>query len=194
MGHFVANRLAKQGIPALVVPLFACTAPELELGYKASDLPQGRAYKDAITASQILSNFSAAMAWLQQLCPRVASIWPGSASGGGRAALLASTLPQMRCVTVLISTVLASAECVLVVVPLPWSSCRRCPVSSPVCAAVPILGSLGRTAMRSALAAADPSGERLRYVGINGVNHGFMCEMCEARASFNQDASALDGI
>lgn len=93
--HFVANRLAKQGIPSLAVPLFACTAPELELGYETSDLPQGRAHKDATTASQILSNFSAAVAWLQQLCPR-AGIDLAGFCFGGHPALLASTLPQVR--------------------------------------------------------------------------------------------------
>ena len=68
----VADRLAAQGIPALAVPLFARTAPELELGYETSDLAQGRAHKDATTAQQILSDVSAAVAWLQQRCPRAA--------------------------------------------------------------------------------------------------------------------------
>ena len=43
----VADRLAVQGHPALAVPLFARTAPDLELGYESSDLAQGRRHKDA---------------------------------------------------------------------------------------------------------------------------------------------------
>ena len=69
----VADRLAAQGIPALAVPLFARTAPELELAYETSDLAQGRAHKDATTASQILSDVSAAITWLQRRCPRSAA-------------------------------------------------------------------------------------------------------------------------
>ena len=38
----VADRLAPQGYPALAVRLFACTAPDLELAYDASDLAEGR--------------------------------------------------------------------------------------------------------------------------------------------------------
>ena len=100
----VADRLAAQGIPALAVPLFARTAPELELAYETSDLAQGRAHKDATTASQILSDVSAAITWLQRRCPRSAAA--------------------------LISTAPASAACDPAVAPLPWSCCRRCPVGS----------------------------------------------------------------
>ena len=52
----------------------------------------------------------------------------------------------------------------------------------------PLISEQDRSAIRSALAAADPSGERLRYIEINGVDHGFMCE---ARESFDAEASAL---
>ena len=95
----VADRLAAQGIPALAVPLFARTAPELELGYETSDLAQGRPL-------------------------------PGAVAAGVRSAHLSVRH-------------------------------RRSP---------------------------DPPGERLRYVEINGVDHGFMCE---ARDSFDAEASAL---
>ena len=45
----VADRLASQGYPALAVPLFARTAPDLELAYDASDLAQGRRHKEVTT-------------------------------------------------------------------------------------------------------------------------------------------------
>ena len=49
----VADRLAAQAFgPA--VPLFARTAPDLELAYDASDLAEGRRHKDATTSEQIL--------------------------------------------------------------------------------------------------------------------------------------------
>ena len=42
--------------------------------------------------------------------------------------------------------------------------------------------------IEAALTAADPSGTRLRYEAMEGADHGFMCE---ARQSFNAEASAL---
>ena len=51
----------------------------------------------------------------------------------------------------------------------------------------PLIPDEDRKAIGSALAA-DPSGERLRYVEVNGADHGFMCE---ARESFNAETSAL---
>ena len=82
----VADRLAAQGIPALAVRLLARTAPELELGYETSDLAQGRAHKDASTAQQILGDVSAAVAWLQQRCPRAAIDLAGFCLGACRPA------------------------------------------------------------------------------------------------------------
>ena len=42
-------------------------------------------------------------------------------------------------------------------------------------------------AIVASLHKADPAGEQLRYVEIAGADHGFMCE---ARSSFNPQASA----
>ena len=44
-----------------------------------------------------------------------------------------------------------------------------------------------RVAIRTALQALDPTAERLRYVELEGADHGFMCE---ARISFHAAASA----
>ena len=46
----VADRLAAYGHPALAVPLFSRTAPNLELAYEPADLVQGRRQKDATTS------------------------------------------------------------------------------------------------------------------------------------------------
>ena len=183
----VADRLAAQGIPALAVPLFARTAPDLELAYKTSDLAQGRAHKDATTAPQILSDVSAAVAWLQQRCPNAAIDLAGFCFGG-HAALLAATLPQIRHSLDFYGAGVSgmrpgggapSLEL------LPQVSGKLTCVCG---SADPLIPEQDRAAIRSALAAADPSGERLSYIEINGVDHGFMCE---ARGSFNADASAL---
>ena len=63
------------------------------------------------------------------------------------------------------------------------------PRAACVCgSADPLIPEEDRTTIRSALAAADPSGKRMSYIEIDGVDHGFMCE---ARGSFDADASAL---
>ena len=61
----VADRLAAQGYPALAVPLFSRTAPDLELAYDASDLAEGRRHKGATTSEQILADVAAAVSWFR---------------------------------------------------------------------------------------------------------------------------------
>ena len=183
----VADRLAAQGIPALAIPLFARTAPDLELAYKPSDLAQGRAHKDVTTAPQILSDVSAAVAWLQQRCPGAAIDLAGFCFGG-HAALLASSLPQVRRTFDFYGAGVSRMR--------PGGGAPSLELLPQVAgqltclcgSADPLISEQDRSAIRSALAAADPSGERLRYIEINGVDHGFMCE---ARESFDAEASAL---
>ena len=183
----VADRLAAQGIPALAVPLFARTAPELELGYETSDLAQGRAHKDASTAQQILSDVSAAVTWLQQRCPRAAIDLAGFCFGG-HAALLAATLPPIRRSFDFYGAGVShmrpggGAPSLALLPQVSGQLTCLCGTADP------LIPQQDRGAIGSALAAADPSGERLRYVEIDGVDHGFMCE---ARDSFDAEASAL---
>ena len=183
----VADRLAAQGIPALAVPLFARTAPELELAYETSDLAQGRAHKDAATASQILSDVSVAVAWLQQCCPS-AEIDLAGFCFGGHAALLAATLPQIRrsfdFYGAGVSRMRPGGGAPSLELLPQVSGQLTCLCGT----ADPLIPAQDRKAIGSALAASDPSGERLRYVEINGADHGFMRE---ARQSFNAEASAL---
>ena len=68
----LVDRLAAQGCPALAVPLFARTAPDLEMAYDASDLAEGRRHKDATTSEQILADVAAAVSWLRDRYPQVA--------------------------------------------------------------------------------------------------------------------------
>ena len=51
----------------------------------------------------------------------------------------------------------------------------------------PLIPAGDREAIQAALEKEDPSGERLRSVEYAGADHGFMCE---ARSSFNPQASA----
>ena len=51
----------------------------------------------------------------------------------------------------------------------------------------PLIPAEDREAIGAALRKVDPAGERLRFVECVGVDHGFMCE---ARSSFDPQASA----
>ncbi len=88
----VADRLTAHGYPALAVPLFARTAPDLQLAYKSSDLAQGRRHKDATTSDQILGDVAVALAWLRARHPKAAFHLVGFCFGG-HAAFLAASLP-----------------------------------------------------------------------------------------------------
>ena len=61
----VAERLAAAGVSALAMPLFARTAPELELAYDPASLAEGRHHKEQATAESILADVATAAAWLQ---------------------------------------------------------------------------------------------------------------------------------
>jgi len=102
----VATRLAERGYAALAVPLFARTAPELELGYDPQALAEGRSHKDRTTTPQLLTDLAQAATWLQASLEGA-----GQAGGatqpepgrlgcvgfcfGGHVALLAATLPAV---------------------------------------------------------------------------------------------------
>ena len=181
----VADRLAAAGVPALAVPLFARTAPELDLSYETSDLAQGRRHKDATTTDQILSDLSAAIIWLARVCPG-AEVSVVGFCFGGHAALLAATLPEVK----------HSFDFYGAGV-----SRMRPGGGPPSLALLPsIQGQLtclcgtadslipaeDRAAIQAALRQSDPEGDRLRYVELEGADHGFMCD---ARSSYNPEAA-----
>ena len=92
----VADRLAAHGYPALAVPLFARTAPDLELAYQPSDLAEGRHHKDATTSDQILGDVAAAISWLRTRYPQAAVHVVGFSLGGHAAFLLRPRSGQIR--------------------------------------------------------------------------------------------------
>jgi carboxymethylenebutenolidase len=93
----VAGRLAAAGYAALAMPIFARTAPGLELAYDAAGLAEGRRHRDQVSADGVLADARRAIAWLQGQRTVVS---PGvTALGfcfGGHLSLLVATLPQVR--------------------------------------------------------------------------------------------------
>ncbi len=90
----VVNRLEKKGIASLAMPLFARTAPELELGYSENDLIEGRRHKELTNTEQILADASFAIKWLRKQNQQ-SKITVIGFCFGGHAALITSTLTEV---------------------------------------------------------------------------------------------------
>ena len=182
----VADRLSAQGHPALAVPLFARTAPGLELAYDASDLAEGRRHKDATTSEQILADVAAAVSWLRGSYPQAAIHVVGFCFGG-HAAFLAATLPGVEHAFDFYGAGVSrmrpgGGEPSLAL--LPEIKAR---ITCVFGTADPLIPAEDRQAIGVSLGKCDPAGQRLRVVECAGADHGFMCE---ARSSFNPQASA----
>ena len=182
----VADRLASQGHPALAVPLFARTAPELELAYEVSDLAEGRRHKDATTTDQILGDVAAAVGWLRRRHPEAAIRVVGFCFGG-HAAFLAASLPGVAAVFDCYGAGVSrmrpgGGEPSLAL--LPQIQARLTCVFGT---ADPLIPAEDRQTIASALRTSDSAGARLSCVTYDGADHGFMCE---ARSSFDPQASA----
>ena len=182
----VADRLAAHGHPALVIPLFARTAPDLELSYEPSDLAQGRRHKDATTTEQILGDVAAAVSWLGVRYPQAAVHVVGFCFGG-HAAFLAATLPGVKHAFDFYGAGVSrmrpgGGEPSLAL--LPEIKAR---LTCMFGTADPLIPLEDREAIGVALSKADPACQRLSFVEYPGADHGFMCE---ARSSFHPQASA----
>ena len=182
----VVDRLAAQGHPALGVPLFARTAPELELAYDPTDLVEGRRHKDATTAKQILGDVAAAVSWLGARYPQ-ATIHVVGFCFGGHAAFLAATLPGVEQAFNFYGAGVSrmrpgGGEPSLALLP-EMQAGLTCVFGT----ADPLIPSEDREAIEAALCKFDPAGERFSFVECAGADHGFMCE---ARSSVDPQASA----
>ena len=183
----VAERIAQHGMPALAVPLFARSAPGLELGYSDEELMQGRRHKDLTTIDQIQSDVDAAIKWMQQKHQALEIIVVGFCFGG-HAALLAAINPNVT------STLNFYGAGVSRVHPVSGRSSLDLVRHVPgrlICiygTADPLIPPGERSKVRAALVACDPGGQRLRDVELVGADHGFMCE---TRQSYNAEAAAF---
>ena len=171
----VADRLADQGHPALAVPLFARTAPGLELAYDASDLAEGRRHKDATTSEQILADVAAAVSWFKARYPQ-APIHVVGFCFGGHAAFLAATLPGVEHAFDFYGAGVSrmrpgGGEPSLAL--LPEIKARLTCVFGM---ADPLIPPEDREAIGAALSKVDTAGYRLRFVEHVVADHGFMCE------------------
>jgi carboxymethylenebutenolidase len=93
----VTDRIAKAGYVAIAPAIFQRTAPGLNLGYTTEDTVIGRTHKDQTTASNLLADVQAAIAFLQGK----SNVRPDQFGAigfcfGGHVVYLAATLPQIQ--------------------------------------------------------------------------------------------------
>jgi len=184
----VADRLAAAGYGVLAMPIFARTAPDLQLDYDASGLEQGRSHRDRLSAADCLADAGRAIGWLQQQ--------PGLENRavacvgfcfGGHLAMLVATLPEVA-LTCDFYGARVSSFCpgggppTLTWVPrIPGDLLCICGDQDPLMPPEEL------QAIASALASTG-DGRLRQLVLAAGAGHGFMCE---ARPDFDAEASAL---
>ncbi len=180
----VATRLAAQGYAALAVPLFARTAPDLELGYDQASLVEGRSHKERTSTAELLLDLGQAADWLRG--------WLGTANAplgcvgfcfGGHGALLAATLPQVGASCAFYGAGVASGR--------PGGG----PPSLELVPAIAgrllyLCGDQDELIPEPDVLAIERAleGSRHRLIRVAAAGHGFMCE---AREAFRAPAAAL---
>jgi len=181
----IVDRFAEKDIPALAMPLFARTAPYLNLGYNEDDLLEGRRHKDQTTTRQILDDAASCLYWLKQQYGQ-SKITVVGFCFGGHAALITSTLPEVDVTFDFYGAGVATTR--------PGGGSPSLELLSNISGkficicgnADPLIPLVDRTAIKNALIKEDPSQNRLSYLEIDDADHGFMCE---ERASFDLNAS-----
>ena len=184
----VADRFASMGVPALAMPLFARTAPELDLGYGEMQLAQGREHKNATQADELLADLQTAIAWLRRTleAPNLEITVVGFCFGG-HATWLAATLPEVARSFAFYGAGVVQGR--------PGGGAPTLELLPQVTGAFtclfglddPLIPASDRAAIEAALQVADPEGRRLRAISFAGADHGFMCD---ARAAFDDKAAS----
>jgi carboxymethylenebutenolidase len=182
-----ADRLAADGYAALVVPLFARTAPELELGYDEASLRLGRSHKERTRAEELLADLEQAADWLAARLPD-----PDAALGcvgfcfGGHVAILAATLPRLGATCdfygagVVTGRPGGGAPTLDLLPRIPGRLLCFCGEEDPLIPEADVV------AIERAMAAGS-SPERQRLIRVPGAGHGYLCE---ARADHRPVAAA----
>lgn len=174
----VATRLAAdEAVAVLVQPLFARTAPDLDLGYDEAALALGRRHRDQVTVAGFLQDAAAAMGWLrsQPGCGMAPLVLVGFCFGG-HLAWHGATLPAVDATLAFYGARVSSfrpgdGEPTVAVAPtipgLFWSV---------IGAGDPLMPADEQDAIAAALTAADPDGLRHRAVVVPTAGHGFLCD------------------
>ncbi|MEO1002008.1 MAG: dienelactone hydrolase family protein [Cyanobacteria bacterium J06638_7] len=186
----VAERLAGEGYGALAMPIFARTAPDLQVGYDAAGLAAGREHRDRVSAAGFLADARAAIAWLRRQPGLERPVGCLGFCFGGHLAMLAATLPEVAATCSAYGARVASfrpggGEPTLAEVPrIPGH--LLCLVGDQD-ALMPAAEVAAIGAALAADGARRPQLER-RLSVASGAGHGFLCD---ARGDYRPQAAAL---
>lgn len=183
----VADRLAAAGYAALAVPLFARTAPELELGYDEASLQLGRSHKERTTSALLLADLEQAAEWLAERLPDPAA--PLGCVGfcfGGHVAMLAASLSRIAATCDFYGAGVASGR--------PGGGAPTLEALPRIAGRLicfcgeldPLIPQADVQAIERALATVPDSG-RHSLIRVPDAGHGFMCE---ARGDYRAEAAA----
>ena len=183
----VASQLVAAGHGVLVMPLFARTAPELDVGYDAVGLAEGRQHRDAVTAAGFHRDVDAVMRWLAQE-PGLAHL-PLAGLGfcfGGHLAWHLATRPELKATASFYGARVSNFS--------PGGGAPTLQLAAAITGRLlvwlgaedPLMPADEQQAICAALQAADPTAERLQCRIAPEAGHGFMCSH---RSDFHPEAA-----
>ena len=183
----VASQLVAAGHGVLVMPLFARTAPALDVGYDAAGLAEGRQHRDAVTAAGFQSDVDAVLSWLAQQ-PELAHL-PLAGLGfcfGGHLAWHLAARPELKATASFYGARVSTFS--------PGGGPPTLQLAAEIPGRLlvwlgaddPLMPADEQQAIGSALRAADPSAERLQCHIAPAAGHGFMCSQ---RSDFQSEAA-----
>ena len=183
----VASRLVAAGHGVLVMPLFARTAPALDVGYDAAGLAEGRQHRDAVTAAGFQSDVDAVMRWLAKE-PELAHL-PLAGLGfcfGGHLAWHLAARPELKATASFYGARVSSFS--------PGGGPPTLQLAAEIPGRLlvwlgaddPLMPADEQQAICTALRAADPSAARLQCRIAPAAGHGFMCSQ---RSDFQPEAA-----
>lgn len=187
--RLVTDRLAGWGYGALAVPLFARSAPSLDLGYEEAGLREGRGHKGRTCSEELLADVDVAATWLQ------GCLLSARETGGPQRP--PSRAPDLGCVGFCFGghvAILAAGHQAIAATASFYGAgvAGGRPGGGPPTLEIlpqirgrlvcfcgeqdPLIPLADVEALAAALTAADPSGQRLCLRRVGGAGHGFMCE------------------
>ena len=183
----VSEKLAKQNISVLALPLYGRTAPNLDLAYSEEDLNLGRYHKNLTTLKNIIQDVSAAINWVKEKYPRKRISIIGFCYGG-HAALIASTLKEIETSFCFYGAGVATPRHDTNFAPLDLLKEVSGKLNFVCGSSDDLIPLQDRLEIKNKFKKLDPLEERFIYVEIDGADHGFMCE---ERKSFNKRAALI---
>lgn len=196
-----ASRLVAAGHGALVLSIFARTAPELDLAYDDDALQEGRRHRDAVTVKDFQLDVDVVLGWIANQ-PSLASL-PLAGLGfcfGGHLAWYLACRPELQ------ATVSFYGARVSSFAPGGGQPTLHCASAIPgvfeawMGADDSLMPPEEQQAIKAALSLADPKGQRLRCSIAQAAAHGFMCDQREdyqpqaAERGWQSLVQLLDGL